>query len=102
MRHALGRIAKGETSEAFPPPSITFRPGLHRVREWNGRTCQIEVPEKGFRMEGKTWQPLSALVRHITGTNWSGPVFFGVQRCDGIGCAIYTRKSSEGGPDHEV
>ncbi len=55
-----------------------LRPGAHLVREWNGRTYQVEVVEGGFRMDGKSWPSLSAIAKHITGTTWSGPRFFGL------------------------
>ncbi|WP_317055205.1 DUF2924 domain-containing protein [Roseovarius rhodophyticola] len=55
------------------------KPGSHLVREWNGKTYQVEVMDSGFVMDGKTWRSLSAVARHITGARWSGPGFFGVQ-----------------------
>ena len=69
---ALDRIATG--GEA---PS-TVKPGAHLVREWNGRTCQVEVVEGCFLMDGRTWRSLSVLARRITGARWSGPRFFGL------------------------
>lgn len=54
------------------------RPGAHLVREWNGRTYQVEVLTKVFRMDGRDWSSLSAIAKHITGTTWSGPRFFGL------------------------
>ncbi|MCG7519484.1 DUF2924 domain-containing protein [Ruegeria sp. Ofav3-42] len=69
----LQQVALGKT----PPPAL--KPGSHLVREWNGRTYQIEVVEGGFVMDGKTWRSLSAIAKHITGAHWSGPRFFGVQ-----------------------
>ncbi|SFM79159.1 DUF2924 domain-containing protein [Shimia aestuarii] len=60
------------------PPTVA-KPGSHLVREWNGRTYQIEVIDGGYVMDGRTWRSLSALARHITGARWSGPRFFGVQ-----------------------
>ncbi|MEJ2016751.1 MAG: DUF2924 domain-containing protein [Maritimibacter sp.] len=68
----LPRIAAGKAS---PAPA---KPGSHLVREWNGRTYQVEVVEGGYVMDGKTWRSLSAIARHITGAHWSGPRFFGV------------------------
>ncbi|WP_343081659.1 DUF2924 domain-containing protein [Ostreiculturibacter nitratireducens] len=29
-------------------------------------------------MDGRTWPSLSAIAKHITGTIWSGPRFFGL------------------------
>jgi hypothetical protein len=62
-----------------------LRPGAHLVREWNGQTYQVEVVECGFRMDGKDWPSLSAIAKHITGTTWSGPRFFGLTRRAGKG-----------------
>lgn len=69
----LKQIASGKT----PPSQV--RPGSHLVREWNGRTYQVEVVESGYVMDGRTWRSLSAIARYITGARWSGPRFFGVQ-----------------------
>lgn len=38
---------------------------------------------KGYRMDGRDWQSLSAIAKHITGTTRSGPRFFGL--ADGAG-----------------
>lgn len=69
----LKQIASGKSLPA------TAKPGSHLVREWNGRTYQVEVIDDGYVMDGKTWRSLSAIARHITGAHWSGPRFFGVQ-----------------------
>ncbi len=69
----LNQIASGKTL-----PAMT-KPGARLIREWNGRTYQVEVVEGGYVMDGKTWRSLSAIARHITGARWSGPRFFGVQ-----------------------
>ncbi len=74
----LARIAAGKATGKAAAPSAT-RPGSHLVREWNGRTYQVEVTSDGFIMDGKTWRSLSALAKHITGAHWSGPRFFGVR-----------------------
>ena len=68
----LKRIASGRTIPAFA------KPGSHLVREWNGRTYQVEVVEGGYVMDGKIWKSLTALAKHITGAHWSGPRFFGL------------------------
>ena len=78
LRRTLMQIAKGD---AVPDTGgCEARAGTHLVREWNGRTYQVEVLEHGYRMDGKTWTSLSAIAGHITGTNWSGPRFFGLTR----------------------
>lgn len=69
----LRQIASGKATP------VHARPGSHLVREWNGRTYQVEVIEGGYVMDGRTWRSLSAIARHIAGAHWSGPRFFGVQ-----------------------
>jgi Protein of unknown function (DUF2924) len=69
---ALMRIAAGKA------PSVTEKPGSHLIREWNGRTYQVEVIRDGYVMDGKTFRSLSAIARRITGAQWSGPRFFGL------------------------
>ena len=77
-RRALARIAEGDAVAASVPR--VAKPGAHLVREWNGRTYRVEVVEGGYRMDGRTWRSLSGLARHITGTAWSGPRFFGLSK----------------------
>ncbi len=74
-RKAL-RLALG----ADPNPAITrtATPGARLIREWNGRTYEVDVVEGGFEWEGQTWRSLSRIAREITGANWSGPRFFGL------------------------
>lgn len=61
------------------PSILTIRTGTHLVREWNGRTYQVEALEKGFRLDGKIYRSLSATAKKITGAHWSGPRFFGLE-----------------------
>ncbi len=72
-KRRLQQIASGKSSQT------PVKPGSYLVREWNGRTYQVEVTEGGYLMDGKSWRSLSAIARHITGVHWSGPRFFGVQ-----------------------
>lgn len=58
---------------------VLLSPGMQLVREWNGRTWQVDVLEGGFLCKGKTYRSLSAVARMITGTRWSGPRFFGLR-----------------------
>ncbi|MCF6305500.1 MAG: DUF2924 domain-containing protein [Rhodobacteraceae bacterium] len=55
------------------------------MREWNGRTYQVEVLTKGFRMDGREYRSLTAIAKKITGANWSGPRFFGLTRAGATG-----------------
>ncbi|MEO0032447.1 MAG: hypothetical protein RIS94_2205 [Pseudomonadota bacterium] len=68
----LGRL--GETS---PSPAHT---GKTLVREWKGVLHTVTVHDDGMiHWNGKTWKSLSEVARAITGTRWSGPVFFGLK-----------------------
>jgi hypothetical protein len=82
-RRKLRQIAAGKPNAVASGDDL--RSGSHLVREWNGRTYQVEVVEGGFRMDGKDWPSLSAIAKHITGTTWSGPRFFGLTRRAGPG-----------------
>lgn len=64
--------------DAASPPARAIAPGARLVREWHGRTYEVEVIENGFRWRGETWTSLSKIAREITGANWSGPRFFGL------------------------
>jgi len=61
-------------------PSRIVQPGAVLLREWRGISHQVSVLEKGFRFRGKRYRSLSELAREITGTRWSGPLFFGLKR----------------------
>jgi len=73
---SLKAIARDGAYAANPISSL--KPGTHLMREWNGRTYQVEVIKGGFVMDGKIYSSLSAIAKHITGAHWSGPRFFGV------------------------
>jgi len=53
--------------------------GSRLIRVWQGETHQVTVLEEGFAYAGRNWRSLSAIARAITGTAWSGPVFFGLK-----------------------
>ena len=69
---------KGRAAGHASAPQPTAAPGALLVREWNGRTYRVEVLAEGYRFDGRTWPSLTAIARRITGTNWSGPRFFGL------------------------
>ncbi|MFO1090603.1 MAG: DUF2924 domain-containing protein [Hyphomicrobiales bacterium] len=56
-----------------------LKPGVRLVREWNGKTHHVEVTEDGFSWNGAMHGSLSGIAREITGTQWSGPRFFGLR-----------------------
>ncbi|MEI7538880.1 MAG: DUF2924 domain-containing protein [Comamonadaceae bacterium] len=59
---------------------IELAPGTVLLREWGERDHKVTVTAEGsFEYKGKFFRSLSAVARHISGTPWSGPVFFGVR-----------------------
>ena len=59
--------------------SARLKPGAKLVREWGGRTHSVTVVEDGYEWNGARWRSLSVIAREITGTQWSGPRFFGLR-----------------------
>ena len=54
-------------------------PGTRLVRQWNNQVHLVNVESSGFEYQGARYQSLSQIARLITGTRWSGPLFFGVK-----------------------
>ena len=75
----LGRTM-GERAELPPTRKVSLKPGVRLIREWDGKTHEVTVMETGFGWAGTTWTSLSAIARAMTGTRWSGPRFFGLDR----------------------
>lgn len=79
-RTKLRALAEGGKScsngEGVEPPRLT--PGTHVIREWGNETHQVTVDATGLVYRGQRYRSLSEIARHITGTRWSGPLFFGI------------------------
>jgi hypothetical protein len=82
------RSADWSTSACVTPRSrgrqiardIELAPGTVLMREWGDRDHKVTVTAEGtFEYEGKFFKSLSAVARHISGTQWSGPLFFGLK-----------------------
>ncbi len=59
---------------------IVLAPGTVLIREFGNQEHRVTVTASGmYDYAGKTFKSLSAIARHITGTPWSGPVFFGLR-----------------------
>ncbi len=54
-------------------------PGTLLIRESRGKAHQVTVLADGVSFRGKRYGSLSAVARLITGTRWSGPLFFGLR-----------------------
>jgi Protein of unknown function (DUF2924) len=53
--------------------------GAVLIREWHGTKHQVTALKEGFMFQGKRFQSLSKIASEITGTRWSGPLFFGLK-----------------------
>lgn len=77
-----GTIAKSSSAKQRPSPRPvrrSIKPGTRLLREWQGQTHEVIAESSGqFLYGGRTYRSLSAIARAITGTRWSGPVFFGI------------------------
>jgi hypothetical protein len=62
-----------------PGPEPTVKPGTKLIREWQGRRFEVMILETGFAFNGRTYDSLSKIASDITGTRWSGPLFFGLK-----------------------
>jgi hypothetical protein len=80
-RRQLLRIAQQfkETGEAGIRARPELKPGTRLMREWQGRTYDVLVLDDGFSWQNTRYRSLSAIARKITGTAWSGPLFFGLK-----------------------
>ena len=55
------------------------KPGTVLIREWHGTKHQVTVLKDGFVYRAKRFGSLSQIARTITGSRWSGPLFFGLK-----------------------
>jgi len=68
-----------QTGAANTRPRAELKGGTRLLREWQGRTYDVLVLDAGFCWQNTRYRSLSAIARKITGTAWSGPLFFGLK-----------------------
>jgi hypothetical protein len=61
-------------------PAVSIKPGTRLLREWHGVTYEVIILESSVMCNGKHYRSLSEVARAITGTRWSGPLFFGMKK----------------------
>jgi len=49
------------------------------MRDWQGTTHEVRVLDRGVLYKRKRYGSLSEGARLITGSRWSGPLFFGLR-----------------------
>jgi hypothetical protein len=76
----LDRIADNPSKNAprsIPQPRATA--GTVLIRRWRGVSHRVTVLETDVIYRGRRYKSLSEVARAITGTRWSGPLFFGLK-----------------------
>ncbi len=53
--------------------------GTVLMRDWQGTTHEVRVLDRGVLYKRKRYHSLSEVARLITGSRWSGPLFFGLR-----------------------
>jgi hypothetical protein len=77
LRATAGRPRHGG-EPALAAPRLKL--GTKLLRDWQGHTHEVVVGENGFLWQQAQYRSLSQIARAITGTRWSGPVFFGLKQ----------------------
>jgi len=78
----LDRIADDAAARRLAsatPEKIRVSTGTVLIREWHGTKHQVTVLKDGFLYRAKRFHSLSQIARAITGSRWSGPLFFGLK-----------------------
>jgi hypothetical protein len=68
-----------DKGEVKLPKRPIAKPGTQLLRQWQGVTHTVTVTAAGFTYRDRHYRSLSAVARRITGTQWSGPKFFGIE-----------------------
>ena len=63
-----------------PKSRPTPQSGTTLTRNWKGTIHTVKVQPDGFIYKGQHYKGLSKIAREITGTRWSGPLFFGLRK----------------------
>ncbi|MGH7780577.1 MAG: DUF2924 domain-containing protein [Candidatus Binataceae bacterium] len=77
----LDRVCNGlaeAVSERIPNRRVGA--GTVLIREWRGVHHRVTVLDHDVVYRGRRYKSLSEVARVITGTHWSGPLFFGLKR----------------------
>lgn len=78
LRQIAESVAEGRTPRVLSAgPRVKL--GIKLVRTWRDKDYTVTVTEKGFVLDGVSYQSLSQIARKITGTRWNGPSFFGLR-----------------------
>lgn len=77
LRQVAGQPAERRPLVALMKPKLQV--GAVLLREWHATTHRVTVLADGFQYAGQRFRSLSEIARRITGSRWSGPLFFGLK-----------------------
>lgn len=80
LQRIAAEIEAGKNPEVPYPDDRRLKPGSVLVREHDGVQHRVMVLGEGYAWSGKTFASLSAVAKAITGTNWNGQRFFGLDK----------------------
>ena len=80
MLERIADDASARRQVATNPEKIRVTAGTTLIREWHGTRHQVTVLTDGFLYRAKRFRSLSLIARTITGSRWSGPLFFGLKK----------------------
>jgi hypothetical protein len=76
----LDRVAdETKSTNSKRAPARKTGAGTVLIREWRGVTHRVTVLDDDVVYHGRRYKSLSEVARLITGTHWSGPLFFGLR-----------------------
>jgi DUF2924 family protein len=79
-RRLLDRVAGNRSNDVLldvPRPRAIA--GTVLIREWRGVSHRVTVLDSDVVYQGRRYKSLSEVARAITGSRWSGPLFFGLK-----------------------
>jgi Protein of unknown function (DUF2924) len=81
-RKRLREIAAALRMDKLPQRDGESGPqtGTRLIRSWHGEVHEVIAIGSGYLYRGQNYSSLSRIAREITGTRWSGPLFFGTRK----------------------
>lgn len=77
----LDQISDAPAEDALKRlPRMQASAGTVLIRQWRGVRHRVTVLDREVVYRGRRHKSLSEVARLITGTRWSGPLFFGLRR----------------------
>jgi hypothetical protein len=76
LRQLARAFEANSTGSILAIPAL--KTGTRLVRQWRDQVHLVNVETSGYEYQGVRYQSLSEIARLITGTRWSGPLFFGI------------------------